>query len=113
MIEKIIRDYLLEKLDVNVYLEIPDSMPDEFVVINIIDRSRENYIDAVTADIHSYASDKLSAIKLDNSVRNAMYDFIDVDEISACKLGGGNDSNDTSIKRYRYRAFFNITYMEV
>jgi len=113
MIETTIRDYLIRELNTeNVYLEIPKPMPDECVVFTIVDRSRDNHIDAVTAECMSYAESKVKAAELDEKVRRAMYEFINEQNISSVKLGGGNDAQDTTLKRYRYRSYFNIVYME-
>lgn len=114
MIETIILNYLKSKLETSdVYLEIPKDIPSEFIVFQVVDRERENLIDAVTVEICSYSTSKALTCALDETVRNAMYDFTDEDSISSCRLSGGNDSQDTALKKYRYRCYFNITYMEV
>ena len=113
MIETYIRDYLIRELNTdNVFLETPKPMPGECVVFTIVDRSRGNHIDAVTAEIMSYAESKVKAAELDEKVRRAMYAFENEYNISSVKLGGGNDAQDTSLKKYRYRSYFNIVYME-
>jgi hypothetical protein len=112
MIETKIREYLLSNVYTAIYLETPKTMPDECVIFRIIDRSWSNLIDTVTVEINSYAKTKEEAAELDASVRRAMNAFSYEDDISASKLSGGNDANDTTLKRYRYRCFYNITYME-
>ncbi len=113
MIEYIISNYLREALHMDaVYLETPKTMPDECVVFHIVDRSRERMIDAVTVELYSYGKTHEKAAELDERVRGAMYDITGLDEVSASRLGGGNDAPDTTLKRYRYRSYFNLTYME-
>lgn len=112
MIETKIREHLLSNVYTAIYLETPKTMPDECVIFRIIDRSWSNLIDTVTVEINSYGKSKESAMELDASVRRAMNTFAYEDDISASKLSGGNDANDTTLKRYRYRCFYNITYME-
>lgn len=113
MIETDILNYLKNILDISdVYLETPKTLPNEFIVFSIVDRSRNNLIDAVTVEIYSYSTTKAKACKLDARVRNAMYGFTDCDNISSSKLGGGNDAYDTTLKKSRYRCYFNVTYME-
>ena len=112
MIETKIREYLLSNVYTAIYLETPKTMPDECVIFRIIDRNWLNLIDTVTVEINSYAKTKEEAAELDASVRRAMNAFSYEDDISASKLSGGNDANDTTLKRYRYRCFYNITYME-
>lgn len=110
IIETKIIAYLSGKLGMDVYPEIPKNPPERFVAVQIVDRSRENMIDAVTVEIYSYAESKLETIELDELVREAMLDMPHDPDISSCKLGGGNDSPDTALKRNRYRSYFNITY---
>lgn len=113
MIEKTILNYLQRKLNISdVYLETPKTIPNEYVVFTIVDRSRENLIDAVTVRIYSYSTSKLKACMLDELVRNAMYDITDEDEISSSKIGGGSDDYDATLKKYRYQCYFNLKYME-
>lgn len=111
LIEPIVLNYLKENLNVPVHIEMPDSLPKTFVLFEVIDRGRKNFIDQVTIEFHSYAECKMDAALLDEKVRMLMEDIIFLPEISASKFGGGNDSNDTSVDKYRYRCYFNLTYM--
>lgn len=113
MIETKILDYLQRTLNTTyVYLETPKTSHASYVVFQIVDRSRVNLIDAVTVRIWSYGKTKEEAAILDSSVRKAMYDITEVEDISASTIGGGADDYDTSLNRYRYSSYFNITYME-
>ncbi len=112
MIETKIREYLLSNVYAAIYLETPKTMPDECVIFRIIDRSWSNLIDTVTVEINSYGKSKESAMELDANVRRAMNAFAEEYDISSSKLSGGNDANDTTLRRYRYRVFYNVTYME-
>lgn len=110
MIEQTVLNYLIETLDTNdVYLELPDDLPDSFVVFHVIDRGEVDKIKAVTMEFFSYGKTKLEAAELDEKVREAMDNIIDLPDIT-CRFGGGNDSPDTTIKRPRYRAYYNIFY---
>lgn len=113
MIEKTIRNYLVAKLGTNnVFFETPKTFNGECLVIQIVDRSFENLIDYVTAVIYSYADSKYDSACLDEKVRKAMRDFDAEEDISSCRISGGNDAPDTTLKKYRYRSYYNITYME-
>lgn len=113
MIEKTIRDYLKTKLSTNnVFFETPKTFDGECLVVQVVDRSFENLIDSVTAVIYAYADRKNDSASLDEKVRKAMRDFDAEYDISSCKLSGGNDAPDTTLKKYRYRSYYNITYME-
>ena len=113
MIEKIVLDYLKDKLNMSeIYLETPKVLPSEYILFTVVDRDRANLIDAVTIEFYSYSTSKLNACLLDELVRKAMYDITDLANVSASRLGGGNDAFDTTLKKYRYRCYFNITYTE-
>ena len=110
MIEKTVLNYLIETLETNdVYLELPDELPDTFVVFHVIDRGKTDQINAVTMEFFSYGKTKVEAAELDEKLREAMDNIIELPDIT-CHFGGGNDSPDTTIKRPRYRAYYNIFY---
>ena len=111
MIEVDIIKYLSQALDVSVTGEKPTRKPKEYVVIEKIDSGRTNHINAITISIMSYADTLLNAAKLDESVQNAMYDIVILDNISSCKLGGGSQSIDKQTKEYAYESIFNLIYM--
>ncbi len=109
MIEQFVLEYLKTKLDMtDIYVEIPQNIPDQFAVLTVVDRGKTNQINAVTMEIESYGSTKYKAASLDESVRGAMEDINEED--CACRFGGGNDNPDTTIKMPRYRSYFNIYY---
>ena len=110
LIEQTIRNYLIGKIpNVPIEVEVPKS-GDKFVVLRVIDRGRINYIDAVTVEFMSYGKSKLEAAELDELVRTAMFDIVELGSIFSSKIGGGNDNYDEELKKYRYRAYFNLTY---
>ena len=110
MIEKTVLDYLIEELETNdVYLEMPNELPDQFVVFRVMDRGKTDQINAVTMEFYSYGRTKLEAAQLDEKLREAMDNIVTLPDIS-CHFGGGNDNPDTTIKRPRYRAYYNLFY---
>ena len=110
MIEKTILNYLMEKLDMtDIFLELPNDFPDTFIVFRVIDRGLEDHINAVTVEFMSYGKTKLEAAELDERLREAMLNIVELPEIS-CHFGGGNDNPDITLKRPRYRAYFNLFY---
>ena len=111
LIEKTVIRYLEQKLNINeVYAEIPEEMPKRFIVVGIVDRGKTNHIDAATIELMSYANDKLGAAELDELVRNAMEQIIELDSIFSSRLGGGGDEQDTALKKYRYRSYYNLFF---
>lgn len=115
MIETQVLNYLKTALGMNeIYLETPEDISSPFVVFQIVDRSRENLIDAVTIRFWSYGDSKVTAALLDETVREKMYAIPEeINNISSSKLGGSADNYDTTLKLYRYQSYFNLTYMEV
>lgn len=110
LIEQTVLEYLESVLNTTeIYLELPKTIPDTFVLMRVIDRGKENHINEVTIEFSSYGLTKLSAATLDEMVRSAMDDIITLPEIS-CRFGGGNDNPDTTIKRPRYRCYYNLYY---
>lgn len=110
LIEKTVLDYLMDELDTeNIFLEMPNELPDEFIVFRIIDRGKTDQINAVTLEFYSYGLTKLKAAELDEKLREAMDNIVILPEIS-CHFGGGNDNPDTTIKRPRYRAYYNLFF---
>ena len=111
MIEVDVIKYLSQTLGVSVTGEKPTKKPNEYVVIETIDGGRTNLINAVTISIMSYAGTLLNASKLNDRVREAMYDIVALDDISSCKLGGGSQAIDKQTKEYAYESIFNLVYM--
>ena len=114
MIEEKVREYLLEALNIPVLLEYPKEVSERFVVFEIVDRQKNDYIDAVTIEFNSYADSKLKAAQLDKDVRRLIEEIIEDDQISGIEFGGGSsgDRHDESMKRYRYRCYYNFFYYE-
>ena len=110
LIEKTIRDYLIEKIpNVPIEVEVPKNTS-KFVVFRVIDRGKVNLINAVTVEFFSYGSSKVEAAELDDLVRTAMEEIVELDSIFSSKIGGGNDDYDEELKKDRYRAYFNLTF---
>ena len=110
LIEKTIRDYLLNKIP-NVPIEVQEPTDEtKYIVLRVIDRGKIDLINAVTVEFYSYGNSKLEAAALDEELRSAMEDIVELDSIFSCKLGGGNDDYNTDLDRNRYRSYFNLSY---
>ena len=112
MIEKIILDYLMDKLGVPVYAEQPIKKPSEYIVFKQIDGGRVNYINNASFYFESISTSMLNASKLNQAVINALYGLTEVENISSSKLGGTSQNIDTQSKRYAYECVFNLVYTE-
>ena len=112
LIEERIKNFLeVEFSDdaIGIYLEFPKEMPSSFIVFQVIERGKENQINAVTLEFRSYAPSKYESALLDEKVREAMEKLNETTDITA-SIGGGNDDPDTTVKRYRYRCYYNLYY---
>lgn len=81
MIEVIIKNYLAEKLSVPVVLAI-----------------------------QSYAPSMYEAARLNERVKAAMDSAAELDAVSASRLNSDYNFTDTTTKRYRYQAVYDLVY---
>lgn len=110
MIESTVRDYLNEKLCVDVYLEQQKEMPTSFVLIEKTGGRLTEHIRSATLTIQSYATTLYNASKLNEDVIKALENIIELDEIISCTLNSDYNYTDTTTKQYRYQAVFNFIY---
>lgn len=110
MIESTVRDYLNEKLSVDVYLEQQKEMPTSFVLIEKTGGRLTEHIRSATLTIQSYATTLYNASKLNEDVIKALENIIELDEIISCTLNSDYNYTDTTTKQYRYQAVFNFIY---
>lgn len=110
LIEKTIRDYLLGKIEnIPIMVEEPENET-KYIIFRVIERGKIDLINAVTVEFYCYGKSKFEAAELDDELRTAMENIVELNCIFSSKLGGGNDSYDTDLKKYRYRSYFNLTY---
>ena len=110
MIEKTIYDYLNSCMDVPVYMEKQDSMPETYVLIEKTGSSVSNYIYSATFAIQSYSTSMYKASKLNEIVKEKMDDLIILPNISKSSLNSDYNFTDTQTKKYRYQAVYDIYY---
>lgn len=111
MIEKIVRDYLVTKLNpVTVVLE-ENNPPAKFVLIENTGGSEKNLVRSARIAIQSYAASMYEAAQLSESVETAMRDIVTLTTVSGCRINTTSyNFTDTTSKRYRYQAVFDIYY---
>ena len=110
MIEQSILDFLTSKLSVPVYMEVPEDMDEEFVVIEKTGGGQTDKINSATFAIQSWATSLLNAAALNKAVIDAMEEAATLDIIGACSLNSDYNFTDTDTKRYRYQAVYNIIH---
>lgn len=115
MIETIVLNYLENKLDVPVVMEcITDS---EYVLIEKTGSGLENHINRATLAIQSYSDSMYNAALLNNKVKEAMlgngttsYGIAELNTVYKCDVNSDYNYTDTTTKKYRYQAVFEIKY---
>lgn len=112
MIEKVLLDYLNEKLEVPVFMEEPEEKHERYVILEKTGSDEENYIQFITVAIQSYAKTLYDAACLNEDVKKAMRDSITLPNISRSKLNSDYNYTDTTKKKYRYQAVFNLVYLD-
>lgn len=109
MIETIIYEYLTSVTDAPVCFEILDEN-EKFILIEKTGSSRENQLDSATLAIQSYAPTLYEAAELNEQVKELMLGAIALPEISSVSLNSDYNFTDTTTKRYRYQAAFEVYY---
>lgn len=110
MIEKIVQDYLESKLEIPAYMEEDQDMPKEYVLIEKTGGGSSNHIKSAVMAIQSFSASMYGAARLNEKVKEVMEEIIELDDISKCELDSDYNFTDTSRKKYRYQAVFDITH---
>lgn len=111
MVEKVVLDYLKEKLDVDVSMERRANAPEKYVLVEKIGSKEENYIETATLAIRSFAESMYEAAVLNGQVKTMMKNIVELPDVSKCSCGSDYNYTDTTAKKYCYRAAFNIVYL--
>jgi len=112
MIEKIVRDFLDDRLDYPVYMEVPKgvTLPSEFVVVEKTGSGMVNHLKSATFAIQSYAGSMYRAASVNEEVKEAMDSLIMLDAVSRSALNSDYNFTDTQKKQYRYQAVYDINH---
>lgn len=110
MIETIVMDYLNSVLSVPAYTEKPEEPQEKYVLIEKTGGSCENLINTATLALQSYAESLFLAAELNEEVKRAMNNIIELNTISKAKYNTDYNFTDTRKKEYRYQAVYDLTY---
>lgn len=110
MIENIIRNYLDEKLEEQVFLEKPNPSMGNYVVIDKTSSAKTNHLPSATVAFQSYGTSLYKAAELNERVKLAVESLIELDSIRGISLNSDYNFTDTTTKEYRYQAVFDIKY---
>ena len=114
MIETIILTALETALeDVPVYMEVPETKPETYVLLEKTGSQRQDRIDSATFAVKSIAASLLEAATLNETVKAVMDQLPELAaEIFAAKLNSDYNFTDIKTKERRYQAVYEITYKE-
>lgn len=112
MIEKTVLDFLSGRLSVPVWLEIPPSPPERFVLLEKTGGRVEEGLGNATMAVQSYGKSLWDVLKLNQAVKDAMAHLDELDCICRVELNDDYPFSDPTAKRRRYQAVFDIVYYE-
>ena len=111
MIELIILNHLKSKLSETVAMEKEETMPDKFVLMEKTGSGETNHVSSATFAFQSYSKKSLfEASELNEKVKQAVKDLIELDSIASVKLNTDYNFTDTTTKEYRYQTIFDLKY---
>ena len=114
MIELTVYKFLNDNLTVPVYTEIPNNPPKKMIVLEKTGSSESNFIKRSTFAIQSYGKTLFEAAELNEMLKETMMDGLDglasLDEIMSVNLNSDYNFTDTTTKKYRYQAVFDIVH---
>lgn len=116
MVEVTLLNYLKDVFgddNIPVYLERPEKRPTtEYIVMEKTGGTKINLIPANTFAFQSYGPTLYKASVLNERVKTAVENAVELEEISSVTLNSDYNFTDTVSKAYRYQAVFVITHYE-
>ena len=110
-LEPVVINYLIGKLNItSVYGEVPETPVGDYIVVDKTGSDVENRITTSTIAIQSYSPTKASASELNDSVKAAMDEIIELRAIDDCQLMSDYNFSNPEKKDHRYQAVFEITH---
>lgn len=109
-IEEYTVQYLADVLDVPVSGDVPSPMPEAFVTVEQTGSGEGNRIRTATLAVQSWAGSRAEAAQLNQLVEQAMETMAAQPEISRAALNTSYNFTDTTRKRPRYQAVFEIVH---
>lgn len=111
MIETTVQEYLQYKLGViPVRMEREEGLPAKYVILEKTGSGEENKIRTATFAVQSYADSLYDAAALNEQIIEFMETLPAERDIFACELNSDYNFTDTTFRKYRYQAVFDIVY---
>ena len=110
MIETIVQTYLEDVLKVPCHMMRPEDPENTYVIIEKTGSERVNHIDTATIAVQTYAPTLYEAACLNESVKAAMEDIVELGAVAGVRLQTDYNFTNPATKQPRYQAVFNITH---
>lgn len=111
MVEKTILNYLNAQLPdgVKAYMEHPEGADaGKMVIVEKTSSTESDLVVSSMIAIQSYAPSLYEAASLNETVKGIMRNAISLQAISSCHLNTDYNYTDTTTKRYRYQAVYDV-----
>ena len=111
MIELTIYNFLKEKTNIPVYMEIPNLQKiDKFYTIEKTGSSKTNHIQESTFALQSWGNSMIDVIRLNEEIKALIESAIILNEIVSVRINSDYNYTETSLKKYRYQAVVDIVH---
>lgn len=110
MFEIEIKEFLEKVLELKVFFEMPKENLQQFILLEKIGSSKENYLKSSTYAFKSYAETLYEAAKLNEKCKNAVEKMIILNSVVGIHLNSDYPFPDTTTKQYRYQAVYDINH---
>ena len=113
MIEEIVRAQLIDEIELPAYTEEPQRPPRKYMLIEKVgssDGAAHAVAHAMIAVQSISTESMVSAALLNEQVKQAMWRLEADDRVCRVRCNSDLNYTDTSTRRYRYQALFEITY---
>ena len=110
MIEETILNYLKFQLSVDVFMQEPETKPDSYVLMEKTGSDRKNGLNASTFAFQSYGQSLYAAAALNELTKASVDGLIALKSIASVNLNTDYNFTDTTTKRYRYQAVYDIKH---
>lgn len=112
MIEISLLNYMKTELEnAHIYMEQPENVPNEYILLRLMDGGRINMVDAATFSIVVRSDRLYNAALLRDQVKEVILDAPNnIDSITSARLGGEIATTDSANHVYQYELIINFYY---
>lgn len=114
VIDEFVLKYLENSTNIKAFLEEPEKgeRPEKYYLIARLGTSESNFLTRAQFAVQSYAERMLEAAALSRLAVRAMKELPNENAVTAVRLVSEYNFTDTSTRRYRYQAVFEVYYYD-